>query len=86
MPVRPGDASVSPYPTGTVRTVPSDKSSKPSATQTWQKGDPIVEPQGVYRLASGKLVMSRECSFQTNLILESLTKPPCEPKPSVGIL
>ena len=57
LPVRPGDAAVSPYPTGTVRTVPQQPSSRP-----WQKGDPIVEPTGTYRLANGKLVMSRECS------------------------
>jgi filamentous hemagglutinin family protein len=57
LPVRPGDASVSPYPTGTVRRVP------PSGVppRAWQPGDPIVEPQGAYRLANGKLVLSREC-------------------------
>jgi hypothetical protein len=25
-------------------------------------GDPIVEPQGVYQLANGRLVISQECS------------------------
>ena len=29
--------------------------------RSWQQGDPIVEPQGVYRLPNGKLVLSREC-------------------------
>ena len=62
LPVRPGDASVSPYSTGTVRTVPDNESSLPGATRPWQKGDPIVEPTGTYRLANGKLIMSRECS------------------------
>ena len=62
LPVRPGDASVSSYPTGTVRTVPNDESSRSGASRPWQKGDPIVEPTGTYRLANGKLVMSRECS------------------------
>ena len=62
LPVRPGDASVSPYPTGTVRSVPNEESSLPGTTRLWQKGDPIVEPTGTYRLANGKLVMSRECS------------------------
>jgi filamentous hemagglutinin family protein len=57
LPVRPGDVSISPYPTGDVRTVPNDESSRP-----WTIGDPIVEPQGVYRLPNGQLVMSRECS------------------------
>jgi hypothetical protein len=28
----------------------------------WQKGDPIIEPTGGYRLSNGELVMSRECS------------------------
>lgn len=52
LPNRPGDVSISTYPTGTVRSV----------ERPWQKGDPIVEPLGVYRLPSGKLVLSRECS------------------------
>ena len=29
----------------------------------WQPGDAIEEPQGVYRLPDGQLVMSRECSL-----------------------
>ena len=28
----------------------------------WQEGDPIIEPTGVYRLPSGQLIVSRECS------------------------
>ncbi|NEQ83765.1 MAG: S-layer family protein, partial [Moorea sp. SIO2I5] len=57
LPTRPGDASVSRYPTGEVRTVPSQSASRP-----WQKGDPIVEATGVYQLPNGRLVMGRECS------------------------
>lgn len=30
-------------------------------SRTWKKGDAIVEAQGVYRLADGQLVLSREC-------------------------
>ncbi|KYC44156.1 hypothetical protein WA1_03190 [Scytonema hofmannii PCC 7110] len=56
LPNRPGDASVSSYPTGDVRNVQTENASRP-----WQKGDPIVEPLGVYRLSSGQLVLSREC-------------------------
>ncbi|MEG4010471.1 hypothetical protein QUA41_31220 [Microcoleus sp. Pol11C1] len=41
-----------------METLPSDAT---SSNRSWQKGDPIVEPQGVYRLPNGKLVMSREC-------------------------
>jgi large exoprotein involved in heme utilization and adhesion len=63
LPQRPGDAQMSTFPTVDIETLPSD--STPSTTnpnRPWQKGDPIVEPQGVYRLANGKLVLSRECS------------------------
>ena len=53
LPQRPGDL------------IPSNYSTQESPTQTanhpWQKGDPIVEPQGFYKLANGRLVMSREC-------------------------
>jgi large exoprotein involved in heme utilization and adhesion len=63
LPQRPGDAQMSTFPTVDIETLPTD--STPSTTnpnRPWQKGDPIVEPQGVYRLPNGKLVMSRECS------------------------
>ncbi len=51
-PTRPGDPSLSNYPTQTITQ---------TATRPWQKGDPIAEPQGFYKLANGRLVMSREC-------------------------
>lgn len=54
LPPQTGDNLASMYATGTVRNI-----SNPS--QTWKKGDPIVEPQGVYQLTDGRLVMSREC-------------------------
>ncbi|MEQ8537770.1 MAG: hypothetical protein RIB93_10000 [Coleofasciculus sp. D1-CHI-01] len=57
LPPRPGDPTISPYPTGTVRMIPTE-----STTRPWQKGDPIVESTGVYRLPDGRLVMSRDCS------------------------
>ncbi len=57
LPNRPGDAVLSTYPTGDVRSIPGCAPSRP-----WHKGDPIVEPQGLYRLPSGHLVLSRECS------------------------
>jgi large exoprotein involved in heme utilization and adhesion len=65
LPKRPGDLFASSYTTGTVRSVPSEGQESVSGTQEtrpWKIGDPIVEPQGVYRLANGELVMSRECS------------------------
>ncbi|WP_424100119.1 filamentous hemagglutinin N-terminal domain-containing protein [Moorena producens] len=63
LPTAPGSAKISPFVTGTVRTIPSDGSASPStqADRPWQIGDPIVEPQKVYRLADGRLVLSREC-------------------------
>ncbi|NEO96469.1 MAG: S-layer family protein, partial [Moorea sp. SIO3G5] len=63
LPPAPGSARISPFSTGTVRTIPSDGSSIPSTQPDppWQIGDPIVEPQKVYRLADGRLVLSREC-------------------------
>ncbi|MGB7441160.1 MAG: filamentous hemagglutinin N-terminal domain-containing protein [Coleofasciculaceae cyanobacterium] len=63
LPQRPGDAQMSSFPTVDIETLPSD--STPSTTnpnRPWQKGDPIIEPTGVYRLPNGKLVLSRECS------------------------
>jgi filamentous hemagglutinin family protein len=55
LPDRPGNGLISDFATGEVRNVPSNNSG-------WHRGEPIVEPQGVYRLTNGKLVMSRECS------------------------
>ena len=57
LPQRPGDR------------IPSNYSTQETQTQTankpWQKGDPIVEPTGFYKLANGRLVMSRECDRST---------------------
>jgi large exoprotein involved in heme utilization and adhesion len=63
LPQRPGDAQMSSFPTVDVETLPSDSTpTNTNPNRPWQKGDPIVEPQGVYRLPNGKLVLSRECS------------------------
>ncbi len=56
LPNRPGENSRSNYPTGDIRNVTNE-----NASPLWKKGAPIIEPQGVYRLSDGKLVMSREC-------------------------
>jgi len=62
LPQRPGDVQMSTFPTVDVETLPSDSTFlNTNPNRSWQKGDPIVEPQGVYRLPNGKLVMSREC-------------------------
>ena len=50
----PGNGFVSAYTTGDVRNV--ELTSRP-----WKKGDPIIEPQGVYRLPNGQLILSRSC-------------------------
>ncbi|MGL5077971.1 MAG: filamentous hemagglutinin N-terminal domain-containing protein, partial [Waterburya sp.] len=57
----PSQSDDSAYPTGTVQTIPSPNFDD-SDNRPWQKGDPIIEPTGVYRLPNGELVMSRECS------------------------
>jgi large exoprotein involved in heme utilization and adhesion len=63
LPQRPGDVQMSSFPTVDVETLPSDGTpTNTNPNRPWQKGDPIVEPQGVYRLPNGKLVLSRECS------------------------
>jgi large exoprotein involved in heme utilization and adhesion len=62
LPQRPGDAQMSSFPTVDIETLPNDSTPKnTNQNRPWQKGDPIVEPQGVYRLPNGKIVLSREC-------------------------
>jgi large exoprotein involved in heme utilization and adhesion len=59
LPENPADASVSSYPTGEVRGV---KERSNNSNQS-NDNDAIVEPQGVYRLTNGQLVLSRECDL-----------------------
>ncbi|MBD2776505.1 beta strand repeat-containing protein [Iningainema tapete] len=63
---RPGNASLSPYPTGTIRSIPSVGEKTTSLTTkninpNKKISAPIVEAQGIYRLANGDVVLSREC-------------------------
>ncbi|QLE41831.1 filamentous hemagglutinin N-terminal domain-containing protein [Nostoc sp. C052] len=50
----PGDVLISAYTTGDVRSV--EPTPRP-----WKKGDPIIEPQGLYQLPNGQLILSRSC-------------------------
>ncbi|MDY6898158.1 MAG: S-layer family protein [Cyanobacteriota bacterium] len=52
---RPGNVLVSEYVTGEVRNIDSKN-------RIWEKGDAIVEPQGLYRMKNGELLLSRECT------------------------
>ncbi|MUG96611.1 hypothetical protein F7734_31455 [Scytonema sp. UIC 10036] len=63
LPERPGDAPLEPFSTGAMRAVSRENESLVTTNQNrpWTLGDPIVEPQGLYQLANGKLVLSREC-------------------------
>ncbi len=63
LPERPGDASLSSYPTGAMQSVPNGNNSPTSKSPRprWKIGDPIIEPQGVYWLPNGKKILSREC-------------------------
>ncbi|MEO0840053.1 MAG: filamentous hemagglutinin N-terminal domain-containing protein [Cyanobacteria bacterium J06643_5] len=60
LPYRPGDAVPSTYSAIEVQPITNNTSStKPR--RRWKLGDPIVEPKGVYRLANGRRILSREC-------------------------
>lgn len=55
LPERPGEGGRSTYATGEVRSIPE------TSEQSWQIGDPIVEPQGMYQLEDGRMILSQEC-------------------------
>ncbi|WP_414623166.1 filamentous hemagglutinin N-terminal domain-containing protein [Calothrix sp. CCY 0018] len=59
-PYRPGDAVPSKYSAIEVQPVPNNTSAV-LPRRRWKMGDPIVEPTGVYRLANGRRILSREC-------------------------
>ncbi|MEH2195506.1 MAG: S-layer family protein, partial [Nostoc sp.] len=52
---RPGILVSTYYTTGDVQAVET-------TFHPWKKGEPIMEPQGLYRLNNGQMVLSRECS------------------------
>ncbi|WP_017653556.1 beta strand repeat-containing protein [Fortiea contorta] len=51
----PGSVIPSTYPTNDIRNVSNGNQT------SWKKGDPIIEPTGVYQLTDGRLMLSREC-------------------------
>jgi large exoprotein involved in heme utilization and adhesion len=56
----PGNPVSSVYSAVEVQPVPNNTSStKPNPR--WKIGQPIVEPSGIYRLANGRRILSREC-------------------------
>ena len=59
-PYYPGEVLASVYSAVEVEPV-TDDSSVSKARGGWKIGDPIVEPTGVYRLANGRRILSREC-------------------------
>ncbi|WP_205370558.1 filamentous hemagglutinin N-terminal domain-containing protein [Thermoleptolyngbya sp. PKUAC-SCTB121] len=67
LPYAPGDASLSPFPTGDVQPLPETTPEPLPQSRSWQPGDPTIEPQGVYELTDGRLVLSRECDSETTL-------------------
>ena len=61
LPDRPGDLEPSTYPTGEIQNIPNNNSS-----YRWQPGDPIIEPNGVYQLPTGELILSHTCTSLPN--------------------
>lgn len=64
LPERPGDGAASSYPTGDVQPVPENGQEDGYHTEVnpSYRGEPVVEPQGVFQLEDGRLVISRFCS------------------------
>jgi large exoprotein involved in heme utilization and adhesion len=77
IPNRPSDRALSDYSTNAVQSAPQSAAQAtpqigPQPTpqtpqRPWKLGDPIVEPQGFYKLADGRWVMSRECEASSPL-------------------
>lgn len=63
LPYAPGDTSLSPFPTGDVQPLPETAPEPALQNRSWRPGDPVIEPQGIYELTDGRLVLSRECSL-----------------------
>ena len=58
---RPGDLARPHYSTGEVQTIPIRETETQELSHVWQSGDLIIEPQGVYQLPNGELILSHAC-------------------------
>jgi filamentous hemagglutinin family protein len=68
LPDRPGTPSSPSFPTGEIRNIAGEPPNSPHTSHltphtspSWQIGDPIQEPDGVYQLPNGELVLSHTC-------------------------
>jgi filamentous hemagglutinin family protein len=61
LPDRPRTPPTPPVPTGEIRNLATDPNPQSAAPRPWQIGDPIQEPDGVYQLPNGELILSHEC-------------------------
>jgi large exoprotein involved in heme utilization and adhesion len=61
LPDRPGTPSSPAFPTGEIRNLATDPNSQSAVPRSWQIGDPIQEPDGVYQLPNGELILSHQC-------------------------
>jgi filamentous hemagglutinin family protein len=65
LPERPSTTFMTPYPTGEIRPLGDENSAgDPEDANTWQPGDPMVEPQGLFQLPDGRLIATHECVFE----------------------
>ncbi|MEL4897156.1 two-partner secretion domain-containing protein [Crocosphaera sp. Alani8] len=55
LPEKPGNTSSSYYSTGSIQNIPDQEDVTPTNLQ-------IIEPQGVFKLPDGRLILSRKCS------------------------
>lgn len=76
LPQKPGDISSSNFPTGDVQSLPDPAPTAPEApaatdSDAWQLGNAIVEPDGLYQLAGGRLFLGRPCEDDRHDLLDS---------------
>ena len=60
LPDRPGDSAIATYPLGEIHRLHENTTGQADPNRR-QTSEPITEPQGVFQLADGRLIMSRSC-------------------------